>query len=388
MAMQTGVDAQISHDPVVGWPAVELRQATTAVGTQQYTELAALPISHVSAPSAPEPELPCQWSNWAEPARREVDAWVDPNSSRPHGTLHLSTNPELRAGNESRLVSVDDVDFARRCGIDLTVTHAAESGGNKDSERALETLTSYAAQAPCYKGGIAVNLSADEAGPVWRHLMNLLVTGKHQRAEIVWRALRGEMDCVCQNGYHQGWDTDPYTDVQSSAARFPGALDERSKLSFSPDCRFVAEYGNTACGGDSSFTFDTYEVRVFDVTTGRTVHQAKRDEVQGMCLPYKHAGGAIQNVHWLESSATGTNLPHALEIVWTDGEVLHPTFEKSVSCFHFNPTTWHAGRSSASSMGTTASLNNRKQLSDAQRRDAADPASPARRWKGASAPEY
>ena len=107
-------DARISHDPVVGWPATKLQVATAAAGTQQYSELAALPISHTTAPPAPEPELPCEWSNWAEPARREVDAWVDPRASRPHGTLHLSTKPDLRADNESRLVSVDDVDFARR----------------------------------------------------------------------------------------------------------------------------------------------------------------------------------------------------------------------------------------------------------------------------------
>ena len=52
------------------------------------------------------------------------------------------------------------------------------------------------------------------------------------------------------------------------------------------------------------------------------------EQVQGMCPPYEHTGGAIQTVHWLEMGNDGP-LPHALEIVWTDGEVATATMNES-----------------------------------------------------------
>eukprot|EP00656_Telonema_subtile_P017678 TRINITY_DN19524_c0_g1_i1.p1 TRINITY_DN19524_c0_g1~~TRINITY_DN19524_c0_g1_i1.p1 ORF type:complete len:355 (-),score=66.67 TRINITY_DN19524_c0_g1_i1:68-1132(-) len=340
------VDAQISHDPVSGWPAAPLAVATVDCGSKQYSELVNLPPLHDNAPTAPEPSLPPAWAEWAEPSRRDVDAWVQPDESRPHSTLHLTPKPDLRASGEHRLVSCEGIDEARTSGIDVTVTHAAENGGEQDVVRSLNTIREHVSAGKFHEGGLAVNISAEEAAPVWRHLMMLLVTGNHTKAEFVWRALRGEMDCVCETGYHQGWQTDSYQDCQSSAAQFPEKPTAKSELAFSPDCRYVAEYGNTKCGGSSSFTTDTYEVRVYDVTSGRLVHQQQRDETQGFCQPYEHAGGALEHVLWLACDEDDQPLPHTLQVLWTDEQEFTPKFEKSVSCFHFNPTTWRSGRRS------------------------------------------
>lgn len=238
------------------------------------------------------------------------------------------------------------MDYARECGIDLTVTHAAENGGEKDIERSLSTLRAHITADGFPKGGLAVNLDAETVAPVWRHLLMLLCTGNHTKAEFVWRALRGEMDCVCEDGYHQGWTTEQYTDCQSSAEQFPETVNSRSEIAFSPDCRYVAEYGNSKCGGAASFSCDTYEVRVFDVTSGRMVHRQQRDEIQGMCHPYEHSGAALQSVLWEGVDEDGNPSPHTLLVSWTDGEESTPKFEKSVSCFHFNPNTWKSGLNS------------------------------------------
>lgn len=182
--------------------------------------------------------------------------------------------------------------------------------------------------------------------------MKALVEQRIEDAEMCWRALRGTMQCVLQTGYEHGWNHESSTTGPSSPNKFvrdtrsnavktlndaqkePSAYAELSQLKFSPNCRFVAEYGNSASGGKASFTFDEYKVRVFDTTTGICVYENARKEVQGWCSPYKHSGGTIESVVWWG--------PNLLKVTWSDGHVDAQEFDMrvKVSAFHFRPCTW------------------------------------------------
>merc|ERR1711916_268120 len=103
-----------------------------------------------------------------------------------------------------------------------------------------------------------------------------------------------------------------------------------TSLAFSPDCRYVAEWGNSVSGGGASFTFDEYKVRVFDTTNGICVFTRSRREQQGWCSPYRRSGATLESVKW--------HHPHTLEIKWSDGQVDEEAlpFPKGyVSSFHF-----------------------------------------------------
>jgi len=297
--------------------------------------------------------MPPQWPAWAEPARQWQDCVNDdPSTTRPDSTLHLSPSPALREIGESRLVSTTNVDNARDRGVDITVTHAAENGGDGDVPRAETLLSTHEIPA----NGLSTTLPTQEVEPLWRCLMKALVEGRIPDADICWRALRGTMQCVLESGYEQGWSTEatatgptsPAKFVQHKAGEAVRALDVAQKapssveggsasiLSFSPDCRYVAEYGNTASGGGASYTFDEFTVRVYDTTTGMCVHSHSRKEVQGWCSPYKHSGGSIRSVSWRS--------PHTLDVEWSDGFQEEQECDNGgVSAFHFTPATWKMG---------------------------------------------
>merc|ERR1712216_605035 len=269
--------------------------------------------SPLKTPRAAEPQMPPEWPAWAEPARQYQDCvYDDPATWRPDSTLHLSPSPCLREHGETRLVSIATVESARARGCDLTVVHAAENGGDGDVARAEELLlnTSIPPEglaAACDQG----DLTAEQVAPLWRCLMKALVEERSEDAEHCWRALRGTMQCTLQPGYEQGWSaqwksshpeehleagpTSPHKFVQASPTKGIVSLDDAQKapheeishLAFSPDCRYVCEYGNNISGGTAQYTFDEYKVLVFDTTTGICVYDQSRRETQWWGSPYR-----------------------------------------------------------------------------------------------------
>jgi hypothetical protein len=253
----------------------------------------------------------------------------------------------MREHGETRLVSIATAESARAGGVDLTVIHAAENGGEGDVARAEELLRT--SSIPPRGLGADSSLEDEEVAPLWRCLMKALVEGRMQDADICWRALRGTMQCVLQKGYEQGWETtaveagpsSPTKFVQSASSCDIKKLDDaqkapteefQSELIFSPDCRYVAEYGNSMSGGGASFTFDEYKVLVYDTTTGICVHEQSRRETQGWCSPYRRSGGSIRAICWPG--------PRTLRVTWSDGLQDEKAFESNVSSFHFTPYTW------------------------------------------------
>jgi len=308
--------------------------------------------SPLKTPRAAEPQIP-SWPSWTEPQRQYQDCvFDDPSTARPDSTLHLSPSPSLREHGETRLVSIPTVESARARGVDLTVIHAAENGGEGDVARAEKLLAENAIPL-C---GLAAddNMDAEDIAPLWRCLMKALVESRVEDAEHCWRALRGNMQCVLNQGYEQGWHSQWETEDLPAGPTSPTKfvlqrqqsdittldvtqmephLEEKSHLIFSPDCRFVAEYGNSLSGGGASFTFDEYKVMVYDTTTGICVYTLSRRETQGMCFPYRQVGGSIESVVWRG--------PHKLKVTWTDGESQEEDMKINVSSFHFSRETWN-----------------------------------------------
>jgi len=162
------------------------------------------------------------------------------------------------------------------------------------------------------------------------------------------------MQCRLGVGYEQGWDIPAKLAGPTSPARFvrdapsspvktldvaqqaQAAEGEMSELAFSPDARYVAEWGNSASGGDAEFTWDDYTVKVYDTTTGRSVFEKTRRETQEWTAPYRKKGAIIKGVRW--------HHPHELFVSWSDNLVTNETFDEiKVSAFHFSSTTWAPG---------------------------------------------
>jgi len=318
-------------------------------------------FGELRSPPPVQPTMPPQFPGWSEPARQYQDVvFDDPRTARPDSTLHLSPSPKKREFGEIRLVTIANADSARDRGVDLTVIHAAENGGEGDFGRADTLLAEYNISnipengvGPLGKSDQEDEDGVDPVAALWRCMMKALVEGRETEAEEMWRVLRGSMQCVLKAGYKHGWDTDTVKAGPSSPSKFvrkspqkgvvclddaqqvTHAPDEMTALAFSPDCRYVAEYGNSTSGGGASFTSDEWKVLVYDTTTGICVHEQVREETQQWCEPYRHMGGTIKSVKW--------HHPHTLEVAWSDGQVDSKEFalhEIVVSSHQFSPVTW------------------------------------------------